>query len=87
MQVRLRESPVVSASGHTWRSLDLLQDDVNHVFGLLDPVRVFLGIIIALLVCLLLGCFWQWSFERLADECTLEHRVVALWVDRALLVM
>ena len=55
--------------------------DVDHIFGLLKPVRIFFVIIIVLLACLLLGRFWQWRFERLVDECTLEHRVVALWVD------
>ena len=57
--------------------------DIDHVFGLLEPIGVFLFIVFVLLVGLLLGCIWQWGLERLAYNCALEHRVVALGVDWA----
>jgi hypothetical protein len=53
----------------------------------LEPVSIFLVIIIIFLVRHLLGRFWQWSLEGLANEHTLEHRVVAFWMDRAVLVV
>ena len=49
---------------------------------LLEPVRVFL-VIIVLLVLLLLRCVWQRRLEGLAHDRSLPHRVVALGVDWA----
>ena len=56
-------------------------------FRVLEPVRIFLVIIFVFLVWLFFGHIWQSRLEGLADDCALEHRVVALWLDRALLVV
>jgi len=56
-------------------------------FWFLEHVKVFLFIIFVFLVQLFLGYIWQSRLEGLADDCTLEHRVIALWVDRALFVV
>ena len=89
LQALRRVSPVVSVSERALRRLDLPppKDDVDHIGRLLKPFWVFLVIILVLLVWLLFVCFKRWSVEEIADECALEHRVVTLWVDRALLVM
>ena len=55
--------------------------DVDHIFGLLEPVRVFFVIVFVLLVGILLGCIRQRGLEGFAYNCTLEHRVIALRVD------
>ena len=52
----------------------------------LEPVRIFL-VIVVLIVLLLLGCIRQRRLEGVAYDCALEHRVVALGVDWAPLVV
>ena len=60
--------------------------DVDDVLMLLEPVRVFL-VIPVIFVLLLLKSVWQRRLEGLAYDRAFEHRVVALRVDWAPLVV
>jgi hypothetical protein len=70
--------------GEAWISRE---DDVDHVGALIEPIWVFLTIILIFHVWFLLGHFRQWSTKDIPDEGALKHQVVALLVDWASFVV
>ena len=77
---RLKGFLLVEASGLSWRSWDIA------VLWLLEPVRVFL-VVFVILVLLFLRSIWRCQLEGFAQDRALPHRVVALGVDWAPLVV
>ena len=60
--------------------------DVDDVLWLLEPVGVFF-VVFVILVLLLLRGIWGCRMEGFTQDCALPHRVVALRVDWAPLVV
>ena len=60
--------------------------DIDDVLLLLESVRVFL-VVLVILVLLLLRSLWRCRLKGFAQDRALPHRVVALGVDWASLVV